>query len=160
MIHLNQAENWSKNQGYLSTSAISNTKSCLYPKSDRHFDLVLFGDIPDAARLLNLQDAKGNGVLSYLIRITMGREQAPMRSGHWFIRRRQIRVQQTDNTIGGRSANHVTGRTGFYIINLILLFCKKGADSKLGCEISPILLESKEIGRWRIESLTYANDAR
>lgn len=34
------------------------------------------------------------------------------------------------------------------------------AHSKLGCEISPILLESKENGRWRIKSLTCVNDAR
>jgi hypothetical protein len=54
------------------------------PKADRHFDLVLFGDIPDVERLLNLQDAEGNGAVSNLIRITMGREPGPMRSGHWF----------------------------------------------------------------------------
>ncbi|MBT2131512.1 hypothetical protein [Aliiroseovarius lamellibrachiae] len=55
------------------------------PKVDRHFDRVLFGDIPDVERLLNLQDAEGNGAVSNLIRITMGREQAPMLSGQWFI---------------------------------------------------------------------------
>ena len=34
------------------------------------------------------------------------------------------------------------------------------AHSKLGCEISPILLESKENERWRIKSLTCVNVAR
>ena len=56
------------------------------PKADRHFDLVLFGDIPDVERLLNLEDAEGNGAVSSLIRNTIGRAHEPMRSGHWFIR--------------------------------------------------------------------------
>lgn len=55
------------------------------PKADRHFDLMLFGDIPDVERWLNLRDAEGNGAVSNLIRITMGRNQEPMRRGNWFI---------------------------------------------------------------------------
>ena len=54
------------------------------PKADRHFDLILLGDIPDVERLLNLEDTEGNGAVSNLIQSRMGRKEAPMRSGHWF----------------------------------------------------------------------------
>ncbi len=54
------------------------------PKTDRHFDLVLFGNIPDVERLLNLHDKKSNGAVSNLIRITMGRDIEPMQNGQWF----------------------------------------------------------------------------
>ena len=57
------------------------------PKTNRHFDTVLFGTVPDVERLLNAQDAKSNGAVSNLVRITMGREQQPMRNGNWFMNR-------------------------------------------------------------------------
>ena len=48
----------------------------------------------------------------------------------------------------------------FIIILIIGSRIVAAAHSKLGCEIFPILLESKENGRWRIKSLTCVNDAR
>lgn len=55
------------------------------PKTDRHFDLVLFGAVAEVERLLNLEDAEGHGAVSNLIRITMGRDQQRMRNGNWFL---------------------------------------------------------------------------
>jgi len=55
------------------------------PKVDKHFDLVLFGNIPDVERLLNLRNSEGNGAVSNLVRITMKRDLEPMRNGKWFM---------------------------------------------------------------------------
>jgi len=57
------------------------------PNTDRHFNLILFPPTSEVERLLNLEDAEGNGAVSNLIRITMGRDQKKMRNGSWFIDR-------------------------------------------------------------------------
>ena len=54
-----------------------------------------------------------------------------------------------------------TGRLNMRRIRDVLrLKFGQGAHSILGCEISPILLESKENERWRIQSLICVNGAR
>lgn len=61
---------------------------------------------------------------------------------------------------GSDAAGRYSMRALINITFIISPADREWAHSKLGCEISPILLESKENERWHIESLTYVNDAR